>query len=288
MAYSVGGAADTLHDDDFRRVAALVREYCGIHIVMEKKSLLEGRLRKRVRALGLHSCSDYCDFLFGPGGRGRELAAMIDAVTTNTTSFFREPWHFTYLVKTALPERIKTVGAGSARRMNVWSAACSTGEEPYTLAMVMAECATSLRMFDWGVLATDIADSVLESAELGVYREDQVEPIPMKLRTKYLLRSNRPGSRSVRMTPEIRDRIEFRKLNLLTEVDRLAEKQDVIFCRNVIIYFDVPTQERIVRSLYERLAPGGYLFMGHSESLMHISLDMTYESASIYRKNVRE
>jgi chemotaxis protein methyltransferase CheR len=210
---------------------------------------------------------------------------MIDAVTTNTTSFFREPWHFTYLANTALPELARMYGAGSSRKLNLWSAACSTGEEPYTLAMTMAERANTLRMFDWGVLATDIAGSVLETAELGVYRQDQIEPIPMKLRMKYLLKSSRAGSKAVRMATELRDRIEFRKLNLLTDVSRLSSQLDVIFCRNVIIYFDVPTQERIVRSLYERLVPGGYLFMGHSESLMHISLKMTYESASIYRKS---
>ena len=284
MATDVGRAADTLHDDDFRRVAEMVKEHCGINIVIEKKSLLEGRLRKRVRALGLSSCSDYCDFLFSPKGRGQELVAMIDAVTTNTTSFFREPWHFTYLANTALPELVRMTGAGSARKIKLWSAACSTGEEPYTLAMVMAECANTVRMFDWGILATDIASTVLETAELGVYRQDQIEPIPMRLRMKYLLKSRVAGSKSVRMTPEMRDRINFRRLNLLTEVGRLSDRMDVIFCRNVIIYFDVDTQERIVRSLYDRLVPGGYLFMGHSESLMHIPLEMTYESASIYRK----
>ena len=284
MASSIGSAADTLHDDDFRRVAALVKDHCGINIVIDKKSLLEGRLRKRVRALGFPSCSDYCDFLFSPNGRARELVPMIDAVTTNTTSFFREPWHFTYLANTALPELVRMTGAGSARKIRLWSAACSTGEEPYTLAMAMAECANALRVFDWGILATDIAGTVLEAAELGVYRQDQIEPIPMKLRMKYLLKGRSPGSKSVRMTQDMRDRIEFRRLNLLTEVGRLRDQMDVIFCRNVIIYFDVPTQERIVRSLYDRLVPGGYLFMGHSESLMHIPLKMTYESASIYRK----
>ena len=262
----------------------MVKEHCGINIVIEKKSLLEGRLRKRVRALGFASCSEYCDFLFSASGRGQEMTAMINAVTTNTTSFFREPWHFTYLANTALPELVRMTGAGSARKIKLWSAACSTGEEPYTVAMVMTECANTLRMFDWGVLATDIDNLVLETAELGVYRQDQIEPIPMRLRMKYLLKSRTAGSKSVRMTPEMRDRIEFRKLNLLTEVSKLRDRMDVIFCRNVIIYFDVPTQERIVRSLYDRLVPGGYLFMGHSESLMHIPLDMTYESASIYRK----
>lgn len=284
MATEVGKASELLRDDDFLRVAAMVKEHCGINIVIEKKSLLEGRLRKRVRALGFASCSDYCDFLFSSNGRAQELTAMINAITTNTTSFFREPWHFTYLASTALPELVRKAGAGSSRKLNVWSAACSTGEEPYTIAMVMAECANTLRMFDWGILATDLDSVVLETAELGVYRQDLIEPIPMRLRMKYLLKSQRAGSKSVRMTPEMRDRIEFRKLNLLTEVSRLRNRMDVIFCRNVIIYFDVPTQERIVRSLYDRLVPGGYLFMGHSESLMHIPLDMKYESASIYRK----
>jgi len=284
MATEVGRTSEILRDDDFLRVAAMVKDHCGINIVIEKKSLLEGRLRKRVRALGFASCSDYCDFLFSSNGRTQELTAMINAVTTNTTSFFREPWHFTYLANTALPELVRMTGAGSARKIKLWSAACSTGEEPYTLAMVMAECANTVRMFDWGILATDIASTVLETAELGVYRQDQIEPIPMRLRMKYLLKSRVAGSKSVRMTPEMRDRINFRRLNLLTEVGRLSDRMDVIFCRNVIIYFDVDTQERIVRSLYDRLVPGGYLFMGHSESLMHIPLEMTYESASIYRK----
>ena len=284
MATVVDRAPETLCDNDFRRVAALIKEQCGINIVFGKKALLEGRLRKRVRALGFPTCSDYCDFLFSSSGREQELAAMIDAITTNTTNFFREPLHFTFLVNSALPELIRMNGAGTTRKLNVWSAACSTGEEPYTLAMVISEFASTLPRFDWGILATDLSSKVLETAKMGVFRNEQIEPIPMKLRMKYLLKSRFADSESVRMTPEIRDRIAFRRLNLMSGVAKLKDEMDVIFCRNVIIYFDRPTQERIVCSLYDRLIPGGYLFMGHAESLMHIPLQMTYESASIYRK----
>jgi chemotaxis protein methyltransferase CheR len=284
MATVVDRVPETLCDADFQRVAALIKKHSGINIVLDKKSLLEGRLRKRVRALGFTSYTRYCDFLFSSGGIDQELGELIDAVTTNTTNFFREPEHFKFLVETALPELIRMNGAGTTHKLNVWSAACSTGEEPYTLAMVVSEFASALPRFDWGILATDLSSKVLEAAKMGVFRQDQIEPIPMKFRMKYLLKSRFVDSGSVRMTPEIRDRITFRRLNLMSGVAKLRDQMDAIFCRNVIIYFDGPTQERIVRSLYDRLVPGGYLFMGHSESLMHISLQMTYESASIYRK----
>lgn len=180
-----------MSDREFVRLSDFIRDSCGIRLPPAKKTMLEGRLRKRLRALGIGSFSKYCEFLFSAGGSESEYVHMIDAVTTNKTDFFREPGHFDYLTERALPELVGLHGVGTGKRFNAWSAACSTGEEPYTLAMVLNEFAGRSPGFDFSILATDISTAVLAKARLGIYEHERVDPIPMELRKKYLLKAGK-------------------------------------------------------------------------------------------------
>jgi chemotaxis protein methyltransferase CheR len=210
-----------------------------------------------------------------------ESIHMIDAVTTNKTDFFREPEHFAYLTGQVLPELIRLYGVGIRKTLKVWSAGCSTGEEAYTLAIVLSEFAARCPGFSFSVLGTDISTKVLEIARTGVYQEQSAEPIPLELRRKYLLRSKERAL--VKVTPEIRRLVEFRRVNLMDEEYRIPEAQ-VIFCRNVIIYFTRETQILLLRRLCRRLAPGGYIFMGHSETLHGMDVPLVQAAPTVYRK----
>ncbi|MGA2134070.1 MAG: protein-glutamate O-methyltransferase [Bryobacteraceae bacterium] len=273
---------DSLSATDFDRLRVLIRAECGINLGPEKRTMLEIRLKRRQRDLHVPSPAAYCAYLFSPEGKARELLHMIDAVTTNKTDFFREPDHFEYLASTALPELESRKRAG---RIMAWSAGCSTGEEPYTLAMVLSEFAHNRPGFSFGVLATDISSEVLAKAGAGIFRSDAVRPVPPELRKKYLMRSRDPQSDLVRVVPELRSKIEFRRLNFMDGDYRLAESPSIIFCRNVIIYFDRPTQIRLLKRLSERLAPGGYFFAGHSESLQNMDLPLLSVGPAVYRKS---
>jgi chemotaxis protein methyltransferase CheR len=166
----------------------------------------------------------------------------------------------------------------------VWSAGCSSGEEPYTLAMVLSEYAQTHSGFHFNILATDISTIVLEKARMGVYTSEVVEPVPVMLRTKYFMRSRDPGSNQLRVVPELRRMIEFRQLNFMNAEFNIHEKMDAIFCRNVIIYFDRPTQERLLRKLTNHLVPRGYLFVGHAESLHDMDLPLEPVAPALYRR----
>jgi chemotaxis protein methyltransferase CheR len=262
-----------MSEKEFRSLSEFVHVRCGITLPVSKKIMVEGRLRKRLRKLGMASFREYCDYLFTPGNIASESVHMIDLVTTNKTDFFREPRHFDCLMEKVLPELKETHGLGGSARLNVWSAGCSSGEEPYTLAMVLSEFAEKVTGFRFSVLATDISTRVLEKAMQGTYEHDRVEPIPIPLRKKYLLRSKNRSSGLVRICPELRSLVRFRRLNLMDDEFQLDEPMGVIFCRNVMIYFDQPTQKKLIEKFGRHLVPGGYLFMGHSESLhgMHLT-----------------
>ncbi|MBI5740179.1 MAG: protein-glutamate O-methyltransferase [Nitrospirae bacterium] len=275
-----------LSEKDFRRLSGFIHNECGIKMPEAKKVLLESRLRKRLRVLGMRSYSEYCDYLFSPEGTNSELVHMIDVVTTNKTDFFREPRHFDYLVRTALPELISRYGATIRRKYIVWSAGCSTGEEPYTLAMVLSEFAEKQHGFYFSILATDISTRVLQNAGLGIYKEDSVAPVPAALRMKYLLRSRDRNKNLVRIVHELRSLIKFRRLNFMGSDFGMKEPVDIIFCRNVIIYFDRPTQERLLNRFCHHLVPGGYLFMGHSETLSGMNIPLQTAGQMVYRKQV--
>lgn len=273
---------EVLSGRDFSRLSAFVYEQAGIRLGPEKKAMLEGRLRRRLRSLNLDSYRGYCDYVFTPEGRRAETVPLIDVVTTNKTDFFREPAHFTFLSERALGEMTARAGG---RPVVVWSAGCSSGEEPYTLAMVLSEYAEAHPGCSFRILATDISTQVLEKARLGVYSTHVVEPVPAALRRKYLMRSRRPGSDQVRVAPEVRQMVDFRRLNFMDADYGLEVRADAIFCRNVLIYFDRPTQEKILRRLTRYLVPGGYLFVGHSETLHEMDLPLQPLAPALYRRN---
>jgi len=270
-----------LSDKNFARLSQFIHSECGIKMPVPKRIMLEARLKKRLRALGIDSYEEYCDYLFSPEGMAMERVSMINVVTTNKTDFFREPKHFEYLVQNALPELIRLYGTGTKR---IWSAGCATGEEPYTLAMVLSEYMIRNMGFHFSILATDISTAVLEKAIKGIYKEERVEAVPMELKRKYLRKSKDRSKKLVRVAPELRSLVSFRRLNFIDHDFGMRELQDIIFCRNVIIYFERHTQEKVLWRLYQHLIPGGYLFMGHSETLNSLDLPLVSVGPMIYRK----
>lgn len=272
-----------LTEGDFLRLGRFIYEQCGIKMPQSKKTMLESRLQKRLRTLDLESFAQYCSYLFSNEGLEREAVPMLDLVTTNKTDFFREPDHFEYLLASVLPAYVQK-GDGIIRHLRVWSAGCSTGEEPYTLAMVLQEFAEQCSGFDYRILATDISTRVLELGRLAIYHEERTAPVPPGLKRKYFLRSRNRSERMMRIVPHLREKVEFRRLNFMGDDFGIRERLDIIFCRNVIIYFDRPTQERLLKRFCGHLAPGGYIFMGHSETLNGLNVPLVQVSPTIYRK----
>ena len=273
----------TMTDTVFQRLSVFIKAQCGIELPPSKKIMLEGRIRKRLHNLGMNSFENYCHYLFSPEGVESELSHMLDVVTTNKTDFFREPGHFEYLTKSALPDLIKLYGT-PAKCFRVWSAACSTGEEPFTLAMTLSEFAQTHPGFQYDILATDISNQVLERAREGIYEHDKIEPIPLELRKKYLLKSKDHNKKIIKFVDEVRNHITFKRLNLMDSSFHINELMDAIFCRNVMIYFDRENQEKLINRFYRQLIPGGYLFMGHSETLTGMKTTFSYVAATVYKK----
>lgn len=273
-----------ISDGDFEKLRSFIHSRCGIHLADSKKTMLEGRIRRRMKHVGSRSYEDYCRYLFSPEGMENECDHMIDAVTTNKTDFFREPGHFDYLKQKVLPEMTGRRKGTAANPLRFWSAGCATGEEAYTLAIFLSEYREVRPDFRFTILATDISTRALARAKTGIYKESDIEPIALPLRKKYLLRSKDPAKQAVRIAPEIRELVEFRRLNFMDGDFRIKDPIDVIFCRNVVIYFTRPTQEVLIRKFYQYTEPGGYLFMGHSETLNGLDVPFVYEAATIYRK----
>ncbi len=273
-----------LSEREFKRLGAFIQTRTGIKMPPHKKEMLESRLRKRLRSLRIPSYKDYCHYLFSTEGMKNELVHMIDVVTTNKTDFFREPDHFDFLRETVLPEMLN----GRYRRISVWSAACSTGEEPYTLAMVLetfSSCHPD-NQIEYNILATDISAEALKKAETGIFNEDLVKDVPMEYKKEYLLRSKERKKKLIRIIPRLRNRVAFHRMNLMADDFNLAYAMDIIFCRNVIIYFEKQTQEKLLKRICRYLKHGGYLFMGHTEALGGFNLPLVSVSPTVYRKIV--
>ncbi|MBF0424978.1 MAG: chemotaxis protein CheR [Magnetococcales bacterium] len=283
-AQDASSGSSGLTDKDFKRLSDFIYQQAGILMPMSKKTMLTARIQKRLRALHMHSFDEYVELVLDPHQRGEELISFIDAVTTNKTDFFREPNHFEYLRGTVLPELVETAGAGTQRRLMVWSAACSTGEEPYTLAMVIREFGETMgKSFNASILATDLSTKVLKKAAAGVYEMERVEPVPLPLKKKYMLKNKNPHKPLVKMGQELRSMIRFQQLNFMDADYGLKERIDVIFCRNAIIYFDRPTTQAIINKFCRHLLPGGYLFVGHSETLNNLKVPLVQVAPTIYR-----
>ncbi|MGA2649792.1 MAG: protein-glutamate O-methyltransferase [Terracidiphilus sp.] len=273
---------ESMSTRDYTRLCDLIYQEAGIHLGSGKKTMLEARIKRRLKVLELDSYRQYCDYLFDHKGLKEEIVPLIDVVTTNKTDFFREPGHFNFLVEKALPEL--TSNDRSGRQFLIWSAGCSTGEEPYTLAIVLSEYALTHPGFRFRIMATDISTTVLAKAEMGVYSSDIVAPVSAALQRKYFMRSRDPGSNQVRIAPELRRLVEFRRLNFMDADYGVSERADAIFCRNVIIYFDRPTQEQILRKLSHHLVPDGYMFVGHAETLHDMDLPLVPVAPALYRR----
>jgi chemotaxis protein methyltransferase CheR len=272
-----------LSDKDFARLSDFIfREY-GIKLPMHKKLMLQGRLRARLRERKFTSFDRYIDFLFSSEGQQIELIHMIDVVTTNKTDFFREPDHFDYLFNTVLSFYNKR--PLPERKFSIWSAGCSTGEEPYTIAIILNEFKALNPGFNFTILATDLSSRALAHAQKAVYPENKVDVIPLSLKKNYLLKHKDKDKKEVRIVASLRNSIVFERQNLM-QLSRYDKKGfDVIFCRNTLIYFDRPTQIKVVNELVNKLKPGGYLFIGHSESLLNEHwLPLERIAPTIYRK----
>ena len=273
-----------MKDHDFQQFSAFIHELVGIQLPRAKKVMLEARLQKRLKTLGIGTFEEYRRYVFSPEGQAAELIHLIDVVTTNKTDFFREPGHFDFLTRNALPKIVKHRGTVFSEPLRVWSAGCSSGEEPYTLAMVLAEFAAEHRDFRFSILASDISTRVLETARKAIYPEERTSDIPLNVKKKYLLRSKDRSSQLVRICPQLRSRIAFRRINFMDGDLGISEKMDIIFCRNVIIYFDKAMQQNLMEKFHRQLRPGGYLFLGHSETLNGLDVDFAAVGSTVYRK----
>jgi chemotaxis protein methyltransferase CheR len=274
------GPEHALSSQNFDRLARLIGERVGIQLPAAKRTMLEGRLRRRARTLGVARLDEYCQRVFDQATQADELPHLINAVTTNKTDFFREPAHFDTLAREILPQ----LAARGNRPIRAWSAACSTGAEPYTLAMVLDAYAKQHGGPKYGILATDIDSDVLATARRGIYARDLVEPVPQAMRTAYVMEPADPRRGEVRITPQLRAAVGFARLNLMDGAYPVGRPMDLIFCRNVLIYFNKATQRKVVARLVDVLAPGGWLFLGHSEGGAGDDDRLIGSAGTIYRR----
>jgi chemotaxis protein methyltransferase CheR len=272
-------AVPVLKPVEFDQIRKLAYEHFGLDLHNGKQSLVATRLGKILRELGLKSFQAYYDYVKADRS-GVALEAMVDQLTTNHTSFFREPRHFELLRKTVYP-RLR-----ARSQIHIWSAACSSGEEPYSIAMSLLEEAPQEAGYKVRIKATDISTRVLEKAKRGVYPADRFNEIPLATLQRYLLKGQNASANSYRFKDEVRSMIDFGHLNLMEQLPD-GYRCSVIFCRNIMIYFDKPTQQNLVQRLSEHIEDGGYLFIGHSESLNNISHGLEYVSPATYRKSVQ-
>lgn len=266
---------------DFKRIGEIVYQSCGINLTSGKEELVRSRLIKRLRALNLPSYSEYLQHVVGDSS-GHELRIMIDCLTTNKTSFFRENQHFDYLRTRILPAIKKR-----DRGVRIWSAGCSSGEEPYTIAMLLSEEISDIEHANVKVLATDISERVLAKARAGEYEKETVQDIPAGHLAKYFTAVKTSSGRTYTVQNNIKKLVSFARLNLM---DRWPMKGpfDVIFCRNVMIYFDAVTQRNLVQRFHDLLMPGGHLLVGHSESLVANSAGFKYVQPATYVKQAAD
>ncbi len=272
-----------LSDGDFRRFASLVYESSGINLTEQKKDLLRARLRKRLRALKLNSFKDYFQLVSAKGAEG-ERKALLDVVSTNKTHFFREARHFDHLREVAVPDWL-TSPESQKGPLRIWSAACSSGEEVYTLAMVLQEAFQDRG--DFKILGTDISTQMLGRATSGIYEARHVEEVPQKYLGKHFHALETKGERDqvcYGVDSRLASKCAFGRLNLIDQSFPFHSPLDIVFCRNVMIYFDRPTQEALLARIYEVLRPGGWLYTGLSESLLAVRHSFKTVGPSVYRK----
>lgn len=273
------GGEFLMTDGDFDFIRREVYDICGIVLGDHKKQMVYSRLTRRIRALGLSSFTDYIDYL--KMNKEAELSDFVNAITTNLTSFFRENHHFEFLKKTALNELIQA--NARTRRLRIWSAGCSTGEEPYSITMTVLD-ALPKSGWDYKLLATDLDSNVLTKASEGVYSTEQVEMLPRIYAKRWFMRSTETqGQSRCKIKKELKSFVHFKRLNLLADWP-MSGSFDIIFCRNVLIYFDQKTKDNLLERYAKYLRPGGFLFIGHSESMKRDSEQFESLGNTIYRR----
>ncbi len=268
-----------LHDRELAAIVQLVYQKSGITLHEGKRALISARLQKRLREGGFKSFKAYLATV-EQDESGQELVSLLDAIATNHTSFFREPQHFTCLVERLLP---RLANASRPRDIRIWSAACSSGEEPFSIVMTLMDALPLQAMARVRVLASDISTKALARATSGLYPMERVQSVPLATLKRYFKRGLGALEGLAQVAPGVRSAVEFRRLNLL-EIDHLGETFDVIFCRNVMIYFDKAVQQRVVTMLERHLRPGGTLFISHSESLNGIRHGLRWVAPATYER----
>ncbi|MCC7423134.1 MAG: hypothetical protein IT428_22895 [Planctomycetaceae bacterium] len=273
-------ATQQLTDEEFAAFRDLIYREAGISLSPAKRTLVASRLAKRLRQLNMDSYAEYYEFVVREGNRSDEHQQMINCITTNKTEFFREPHHFDYLRQRLIPQ----MAANPVRRtLRIWSAGCSTGEEPYTIAITVLEALGVSHDWDVRILASDIDTEVLAKAEAGMYPLESLETLSESIKRKYFLRGSGSLNGMCRVRPEVQRMIDFRRINLIEDSWPLRTTFDMVFCRNVLIYFDRPTQERLVQRFSDRLNPEGHLFLGHSENVAWLATHLAALGNTIYR-----
>ncbi|UXP32074.1 methyltransferase domain-containing protein [Reichenbachiella agarivorans] len=274
----------TLSQSEFLKLSEFITANYGIKLPDHKKVMVEGRLQKRLKELNLNSFAEYIDMVLG-NEETVEVVHMINAVSTNKTDFFRESAHFDFMNEVVLPRLFEEKRASE---LKIWSSAASTGEEIYTIAIVMEEYMKrhSLTHRSYSVMGTDISVDALHTAVNGVYNMSRIANLSHYLKQTYFLKSKDPNKPIVRVKPELRAKTSFGRLNLMDEEYLLDDMYDIIFCRNVLIYFDRPNQDKVISRLVRRLRPGGYLFLGHSESLFKSEPSLKLIKPTIYQKSL--
>lgn len=257
----------SITNEELHLFQELVHREAGIHLADSKRQLLVARLSRRLRALGLRTFTEYHKYLMTSDASGEEHRHMLDCITTNKTDFFREKHHFDFLRDTVLPHVAQRT-RGGVKRLRIWSAACSTGEEPYSIAITLLDAiGSALPSWDIRILASDIDTTVLATAEKGIYGVDRVAGLSDATKHAHFLRGKGPSEGLVRVRPDLSRLITFRRINLIEPTWPIRSEFDVIFCRNVVIYFNRDTQKTLFSRMAKLISPGGYLFVGHSENL---------------------
>jgi chemotaxis protein methyltransferase CheR len=270
--------AAQLTDADFSKLSKFIYSQYGIKMPPEKKIMLQSRLQKRLRALTIYSFKEYIEYVFS-SNNNEEIIHMMDVVSTNKTDFYREPAHFDFLRSNILPKLYD-----NRKSLKVWSAGCSSGPEVYTLAIEFSEFANTHQGFDFSILGTDISTLMLKKAYAAIYPEEMVEIIPLELKKKYLLKSKDRTKKLVRVNENLRRKVKFQRLNFMDEQYGISEQFDIIFCRNVLIYFDRETQEKVINKLCNHLKMDGYFFLGHSESITNINVPLKQVKPTVYSR----
>ncbi len=273
-----------ISDKEFNLFQRLIYDASGIFLTPAKKELLKSRLMKRLRQKSLDSFKEYYDYVTQRDTTGEELVNMLDCISTNLTEFFREAAHFQFLSEKAIPALLENKRKKHEKRVRVWSAGCSTGEEPYSISMVLAEQVQPRCEWDVKILATDISTRVLKKAMEGVYTKDQLRSVSLQLINSYFNKRIDNNKGYYHIDTCLKNMIAFRRLNLTDETFPFKGQFDFIFCRNVMIYFDKQTQSELISKFYKHLAPDGYLFIGHSESLAGTNNKFRYVQPTVYQK----